>query len=58
MREAQGYLFAKPLPAAEFEALFEGQAHGRETAASESGLAANGKLQRRAAKGPGRHSAA
>jgi len=56
--EAQGYLFAKPLPAAEFEAYLRGKSIARDTAASQTGLAANGKLQRRAAKGPGRHSAA
>jgi diguanylate cyclase (GGDEF)-like protein/PAS domain S-box-containing protein len=56
--EAQGYLFAKPLPAAEFEAYLKGKRiAASETAASETGLAANAKLQRRA-KGPGRHSAA
>ena len=44
----------KPLPAAEFEAYLK----GKRIAASETGLAANAKFQRRAAKGPGRHSAA
>jgi EAL domain-containing protein (putative c-di-GMP-specific phosphodiesterase class I) len=50
--EAQGFLYAKPLPAAEFEAFMRTKHLARDIAMTDNGLVRTANLQRR--KSPGR----
>ena len=52
--EAQGYLYAKPLPAAEFEAYLRSRPLAHEAAKADKRISRETKFQRRAAKSSSR----